>query len=315
MSPRDRTSVTNGSQRSRLATGFLALVSQPRASQPCHWPGGAPPLWPRPSCAPLVAEVQLTTYVDVAHLPAAGRPGPAYRLEPLSLVGSGWPAPGGCPVGVVALSCWISIAADSWCPYWGPISPALRALLGCPWPTRQVRGCRWSHFVGSPTDRLGISPPHWARLASWFGRPSWRSESRQPAPGLGGWAALGEVEQPGRAPADVRPAAGCRGRLCRWISCAGRTLSSGPAAHSAGGGVSRSQGHARQGQSHSTAADPVGLLSPPQLASASTRTQLRPVTSGSNASGRVQSTKGTAIITRHVLVRITSCWVARVIAT
>ena len=34
--PRERTSLTNGSQRSRLATGFLALVSQPRASQPCH---------------------------------------------------------------------------------------------------------------------------------------------------------------------------------------------------------------------------------------------------------------------------------------
>src|SRR5829696_4957933 len=36
MSSRNRTSATNGSQRSRLTTCFLALVSQPRASQPCH---------------------------------------------------------------------------------------------------------------------------------------------------------------------------------------------------------------------------------------------------------------------------------------
>ncbi len=35
-SPRSRTSAMNGSHRSRLATGFFWLLSQPRLSQPSH---------------------------------------------------------------------------------------------------------------------------------------------------------------------------------------------------------------------------------------------------------------------------------------
>ena len=35
-SPRARTASISGSHRSRLATGFFALLSQPRASQPSH---------------------------------------------------------------------------------------------------------------------------------------------------------------------------------------------------------------------------------------------------------------------------------------
>ena len=37
-SPRSLTAVISGSHRSRLTTGFLALVTQPRASQPFHQP-------------------------------------------------------------------------------------------------------------------------------------------------------------------------------------------------------------------------------------------------------------------------------------